>query len=533
MALTLSIELLTGRYVASEFANRNRPEWPPHPARLFSALVASHFEGSASPEGEQALRWLEAQPAPALAFSAAHPRDLKTHFVPVNDQALTDSSSIGKAWERVFAARESGQEKSITKEEEKLTALYAKAGAAKSSIGKSDPGAGAHLLPDSRKRQARTFPSVTPDSPLIHFTWPEAPDASIRRGLDQLTRTLARLGHSSSLISACWKEDDPPTPTLVESPAGKSKLRWVSEGQLDALVARHQREPHAEQRLLPHRMVSYGRPLLESAQDPLRSCFSEQFVVLRRVKGPRLPSAASEVLAEAVRQALMCHADDPVPALISGHQVDGAPLQSDHLAIAPLPYVAGTHASGELLGVALIWPNQLDSEQFASFYRAVARWEESSEGGPEHREVDLALGQLGAWTLQREIESSSLYNLREETWTGPSRYWRSATPVVLDRHPGSFKKQRARAERRAHEAMISACQRIGLPTPEAVEFSDAPLLEGAEHAKRYIRRAGTTDKRPLVHASIHFSEPVLGPVLLGAGRYRGLGLFRPIGGPRV
>ncbi len=467
-----------------------------------------------------------------MTFSEASPRDIKTHFVPVNDQALTDSSSLDKAWESVFAARDTGKEKVASKAEARLASVYAKGGARKSKIGKSDPEAGAHLLPDDRKRQARTFPSVTPDSPVLYYSWSEAPEGPIRRGLDQLTRCLVRLGHSSSLIAASWLEGEAPPPTLVERPAGKTQLRWVSGGQLDALIAMHQREPHAEQRLLPYLLVSYGPPQHEGPGEPPRTCFSEQFVVLRRVGGPRLPSASTEVLAEAVRQALMSHADDPVPALISGHESTGAPLEGDHLAVVPLPYVAGSHANGELLGVALIWPNELDSDQFASLSRSVARWEASSGRGPEHREALLMLGQLGHWRLEREIEESPLHNLREETWTRPSRLWKSATPVVLDRHPGSFQKQRARTERRAREAMINACQRIGLPAPEEIEFSEAPLLEGAEHARRFVRRTGTTDQRPLLHASLRFPEPVLGPVLLGAGRYRGLGLFRPIGGDR-
>jgi CRISPR-associated protein Csb2 len=31
-----------------------------------------------------------------------------------------------------------------------------------------------------------------------------------------------------------------------------------------------------------------------------------------------------------------------------------------------------------------------------------------------------------------------------------------------------------------------------------------------------------------VHAYLEFDEPVVGPILLGAGRYRGYGLCRPL-----
>jgi CRISPR-associated protein Csb2 len=35
-------------------------------------------------------------------------------------------------------------------------------------------------------------------------------------------------------------------------------------------------------------------------------------------------------------------------------------------------------------------------------------------------------------------------------------------------------------------------------------------------------------RRSLVHASLEFEVEVRGPILLGAGRYTGLGLFRPV-----
>ena len=36
-------------------------------------------------------------------------------------------------------------------------------------------------------------------------------------------------------------------------------------------------------------------------------------------------------------------------------------------------------------------------------------------------------------------------------------------------------------------------------------------------------------QRVLVHATLAFGAPVRGPILLSAGRYFGLGLFRPLG----
>ncbi|NQT14361.1 MAG: type I-U CRISPR-associated protein Cas5/Cas6, partial [Planctomycetes bacterium] len=38
---------------------------------------------------------------------------------------------------------------------------------------------------------------------------------------------------------------------------------------------------------------------------------------------------------------------------------------------------------------------------------------------------------------------------------------------------------------------------------------------------------GRNASRPQVHVWLRFAEPVVGPILLGAGRYRGYGLFKP------
>ena len=66
----ISVELLAGWYVATAFNNRTRAEWPPHPARLFSALVAAWGEGEVSSERGQreraALQWVERLPAPIV-----------------------------------------------------------------------------------------------------------------------------------------------------------------------------------------------------------------------------------------------------------------------------------------------------------------------------------------------------------------------------------------------------------------------------------------------------------------------------------
>ena len=81
--------------MATSYNSRDESEWPPHPARLHSALVATHFafdpaEPAIRIEERSVLEWLERQGAPSIAASEADAREVVTVFVPVNDVALTD-----------------------------------------------------------------------------------------------------------------------------------------------------------------------------------------------------------------------------------------------------------------------------------------------------------------------------------------------------------------------------------------------------------------------------------------------------------
>jgi len=89
--LAIAVELLSGRYTATQFNDRNRPEWPPHPARLFSAMVAAWADNDdPDPAERSALRWLEEQDPPSIHCGERYSRSVVTHFVPVNDPtALT------------------------------------------------------------------------------------------------------------------------------------------------------------------------------------------------------------------------------------------------------------------------------------------------------------------------------------------------------------------------------------------------------------------------------------------------------------
>ncbi len=548
--LAIEVVLLTGRYVATAYNTRTEAEWPPHPARLFSALVATHFAADSAlatslSEERLLLEWLERQGPPQLRASEATARDVVTVFVPVNDVALTDvddeAQAVREAKSLFVAALESSDAKSIKAAEKSVNAAqsaYAKAlgRAINVPIKSGDPKAGAAVLPDHRPRQPRTFPSVTPEDPVVAFVWPTATPTSQQRGiLDGLLARVVRLGHSSTLVSA-RAVTEPVEPTWVPSTSGTLPLRVFETGQLAALERAYEIHHEVEPRVMPARQQLYARPGNPLPDSPVQSTFGDDWLVLRRVGGPQLPMTATAGIARQVRRALMSFAD-PVPEVLSGHSLDGRPSDRPHLAVVPLPFIGHEHASGLVLGVALIFPRSSGPDERKAAFKAVAAWEAKSRVEDEDVPVlPLHLGRAGEFLLERVELGSVASTLMPHRWCRPSCVWSSVTPVALDQNPGDLRSRDSRkldeALEQAKATIAQGCERIGLPQPISLEIlPSAPWAHSAK-ARHYPRFPEAQDRtqRVLTHARMVFERPVSGPILIGAGRYHGLGLFRSEGG---
>jgi CRISPR-associated protein Csb2 len=559
----LVIELLASRYVATAYNDRARVEWPPHPARLFSALLATWADGEPqTPEGAaelESLRWLEQQAAPEIFASATGKtgqRDVVTVFVPVNDVGVVsapDRTKLDVAEAALANAPDpkarAKADKELQKLREKLAHDTAKAVAVPTKFGKQDDVAADKLLLERRTKQPRTFPSASPEYPKFGFVWPtvEAP-ASVLGALDRLVARLVRVGHSSTLVRATIATNPAQIEDLrahttryaPDEDAGDMVIRWVRAGQTERLHKAFELHRETEARVLPASFVAYRECSSDessSGEPPPRGVFSSDFIVLARIDGPRLPSSSTVGVSRQLRRALMSLADQPVHEVISGHKADGSPSDAPHLAVVPLPFVAGPHPDGSLLGVALILPSAIDPTARAAVMRAIGRLEEQHQGDAmmETPSLSLLLGRAGALQLQRVVWGSDRRStLRSFTWTQAARRWASVTPVALDRNPGNLAHAdpeiRRRAFATATASIHEAVRRIGLPAPIEVDVVRSAVLPGAAEPRAYPRFPVDERRaqRVLVHVRLVFAEPVRGPVLLGAGRYHGLGLCLPI-----
>ena len=565
--LTIGWEYLTGYAVATDPSSRKRAEWPPHPARLFYALVdALHARDKVDPQEERALRWLEAQAAPEIVASPADDRMTLDVYVPVNgtDVSLHDvaraadragrlreaADQVVAAEREVAAARPGREAERAARRLERARTRYEKARAAlrsvleKAAAPRKDGTVpdkrlkqALQLLPGSRRRQKRPFPVCVPRDPRVVFRWPEArPSTGAAAALERLCGRVVRLGHSSSLV-ACRLTERSVRATWTPGEPAHRWFRVPATGLLDELRAIH--EDAVEHgtiggRILPAEQAAY-RAALDEGEDqsasPPRARLAGRWIALRRVEGPWIPAFRSVDVAEAVRGAILAHAPEPVPPVLTGHAADGRRFEGPHLVVLALPWVGHRHADGVLRGIALLLPESAGGAGSRALDAALRSWLDSDTG-----RARLHMGRLGAWTLERYTAAVPVRTLEPWTWTRPSRTWATVTPVALDSNPGNMFASdpdvRVRAQREAERVVARACQRIGLPAPVSVELDGSPWVTGARHARAFApfpRRAGPERfRRVLVHAFLRFAEPVEGPVILGAGRYLGLGLCRPL-----
>ena len=545
--LAIEVNFLTGRFVATAHNDRESGEWPPHPARLYSALVATWAESGEDAVEREALEWLEALPAPALVAPDAIPRKVVSHFVPVNDTSI-----ISGAWyerrshslddlQNQFETELEHSGGELTKRVERVRAKIDKLLDVDDQVtktGTTSPDSAIALLPDGRGKQERHFPSVTLEEPIVTYVWSQADlsDAT-KTALNGLLERVTRLGHSSSLVS-CRLVDDPPVPNYVTG-SGNLVLRCTGSGQLAALEQRFEQHQAVKPRSLPFTAVRYR----EAAEVPsdgeslLRPDTAGDWIVFEfLVQSRRIPSFRVVEIASTMRAAVMAYAQDPIPEGLSGHQARGAPSRLPHVAFLPLPYVGHEHADSRIMGVAVSLPDSLDEQSRRAALRAIGLWER--EKGADS--LALTFGGKGVLRLVRRTGPSDLATLRPGSWDRASRRWATATPIALPTHPGPLAKgtaaSRSKAWDRAEQAVRRACENVGLPEPVGVEVSLQPFVRGARPAAdfpafRQRSRDGTSVARRLIHAAIFFDDLVQGPLILGAGRFLGLGLMRPLSDP--
>jgi len=503
----IGICYLTGYAAATDLA-ADAAEWPPHPGRVFMALAAAHFETRGGAEERAALLWLESLPPPSIYASEAQPRSKVESYVPVND------------------------------------------------------GYG-------RQKQLRAFRKTRPDSNRVVLRWNVDPPDSIATPLRELCEKVTRIGYSASLTQvwlACAEAPELPASNWIPEEGLDSTLRMriPSGGTLARLEHSYNKtaldEYEALQEALAsaaksaqakirkkvkerfplgppqperpsmsvwhgYRMVSLGPGSSPAVQGP----FDPGFLVLAVREGSILGLESTQQLTGALRNAAMKAAGENPPEWLTGHTPERRPSEQPHAAFFPLPFVGRKYADGHVMGLGIALPRWLSQT-------TAGRVELRERLGPllfnvdgSDRKVKLwskvkpwSDARKWEWELKREVQENVPYSLQRKNWTGPSREWASVTPVVLHHHP---KRRDGHAEQILADALVTA----QYPEVEQIRLSPISVFEGARTVSEMppYTQGGENLCRYQAHAVIRFRECVEGPVLVGRGRYRGYGLFKP------
>lgn len=463
------------------------PEWPPSPLRVFQALVAA----SAARWNERlrleyaapALEWLAKQVAPTVVAAVGVPSDVKYRtFVPDN----TGDLAAG-AWSRGDTTR-------IVKRTEKDVRPT-------------------HLASDA-----------------VHYLYPIADPAEFakhKQTLIDAARSVTHLGWGIDMVAGNAMEVTPEQAAKLAGDRWRpttdgsgSPLRVPRAGTLQALMDKHTaflgRLSGGGFRPVPpltaFDVVGYRRD-----NDPAPRPWVAFAILKPDASGNRTfdtPRRCRDVAA-LVRHATgeVCQ-DWPFPnlaAFVHGHSADGnqvkGELADERFMYLPLPTINSRLNRVECIRRVLIAAPPGFKDRVDWLRRRLLGQELVWDGNVVGL---LNLLPTSDWVLNQYIGSKE-----------GSRTWSTVTPVIW---PGHDDHDAEKAERLLRKAFVDA----GL-SPELVDgiteldWRSVGFRAGTELASRYCLPDRLGGQR--YHVRVKFAHPIRGPLAVGAGRYRGLGLF--------
>jgi CRISPR-associated protein Csb2 len=318
--IALKVEYLTGVCMATKHddPSRSTPEWPPHPDRLYSALVAAAatlpdaVDGGLPGRAVQALNWLAAQNwaggrvvAPELHAPEARRRLAPEVHMPSNPHE-----------DEVWQKPKKGKPRAPQKAFDLLT-----------------------LLPVHRKKAPLPVPAVVPDEPVIYFVWRHTEPNGHLETLREICERVTYLGRSRSLVRVNIV-DDPPPSTHVPDAIGQVELRVPGPERLKQLNDSYERRGGKPEPCPPQR---YRRTRDDRGhEETARSIFDRMYVFKPQAGDPALPAESTQKVTQALRRALIACIEEAqrlrglepiVPDIVHGHG------KHPHCAYVALPFV--------------------------------------------------------------------------------------------------------------------------------------------------------------------------------------------------
>lgn len=491
----VSVTFLDGRFHGR--LGNGSPEWPPSPLRLFQSIVAANSAQMNSENVATAFRWLESQPPPKIVAPSVRQGAGYVLSVPNNAMDI-----IGRAWSKG------------------------------NYFGRGDAN------PSTHRTMKRVRPVQMLENETVHFLWPlddSVPKTTVasladaaRRifclgcGIDQVVAdaNVVNDKQASELQGASWK------PGNISS---NSELRTPRNGTLDRLRKRHGDflsrvtltgfvpvDPMREFETVPYRNAAETvvRPhvVFELRADD-GNFFSYPQRKLIHIAG-MVRHLAIETMKGSPPPGIVDTAEW-LDRYVAGHTRD---YKGPHrqLSYIPLPTIGHAHADPAVRRVMIVAP--AGDEQVL-----------------EHLAMRLAGQQLKP-TKKTPIDNPpTLAPVHRDNvtsmYTRPANSWASVTPVIL---PGHNDRRAAKTVKLIEKAFRES----GIEQPCTFEWRTSSWWPKSLTAHKYDRNKKPTGYfRPnhlaslsLVHLKIRFDEEISvpGPIIIGAGRHCGLGLFASV-----
>ena len=515
---------LTVRFLAPVYHGRGdggEPEWPPSPLRVFQALTAAFAPTGGSrafdPKAIRVLDWLQKSIPEIVAPNGRVADRAYRLYVPNNASDL-----VAAAWKR----------------------------------GNS----GASLA------EHRTEKDVRPthlSGDAIHYLFPLPPEGCPHEDvLNAAARRITHLGWGVDMVAADAavisqaNADKLPGHRWRVVRAGGVSLRVPKQGTLAALINKHEaflgRLSADGFRPVPplscFEVVGYHSPTVPSAA-PADPRPLAAFEILRTIEDQEQNPGKSrfrpfhQVRRVAAVAGMVRHAAAEVaPALgwdqervktfVCGHgdEKNGQATSDDRLQFLPLPSLQPVVGVGGIRRVLIVGPPGFD---LAPLRRLL--------NGSEL--IDEKTKQPVAMLSQIATTDPQVRRFSESGTT-----WSTVTPVILPGHedPGDLRRkyhvrvkaglasvgeQKHLLERLDARVLALLWKAFGQAgwSPDALagaelEYRSIGWFRGLDRARNYTR-PDKLDRYPAYHVRVRFPHPIRGPLVVGAGRYRGLGLL--------
>lgn len=506
-ALIIRVRFHDGRF-------HGRPDWPPAPARLFQALVAGAAQGDAIAEADRsAFEWLERQPPPMIAAPPARRGRAVTAYVPNNDLDAIDGDI-----RRIGEIRAGKSIRPWLFDAQRAFVYIWK------------------LVTDADTAHAREVMRLCDG--LFRLGWGQDMAWAAGEMVSTAQAETELAAHGGSVHRPC--------------PGGQAgvMLAAPAPGTLASLEARHaETRARFQQRYKPRKPTRANPRSTEpdgvTFAQPRKARFAgipydaPDRILLFDVAGPggAWPLEQVATLVEQVR-------DQAFSRLAETYGADGAAT-----AVAERALIGRGAGEADKAGRVQIIP--LPSIGHALTDMGVRRLAVRIPPGCAVPAPDLewcfsglALADGDTGEIRRELVAAEDRTMLDGHYAADQAYaarvWRSITPLAVPERAGRRRIDPARRlkdakggeelrteQREAGKAVVQALRHAGVAaTPTLIEVQREPWLAKGERAEPFAKPTRFQKER-LWHVRLTFDRPVTGPLVLGDGRYLGLGLMAP------